>query len=100
MKLDTRLTCIERELEMISDKLSNIEGELERNNSLIVKYMGTYKEQKLDKLRDVMLKGHKHNQMGMLQEIVDMFREVLNDKEIIENELESLKTSKEETVVD
>jgi hypothetical protein len=80
---------------MILDKLSNIEGELKRNNTLIVEYMGTYKEQKLNELRDIMLKGHKNNQMGMLQEIVDIFKEILNDKENVEKELEKIKEEAE-----
>ena len=77
-----KLRSIENKQYEILEKLSNIERKVSSNTDIIVKYLGSYEEKKLLELKELMKDGNfTRNQMNMLEEIIKLFKEVLNDKE-------------------
>lgn len=92
LNLKQRVSKIEEKQSQILIELSEIKGLLENNNNILIDYMGTYKDKKMRNLRNTMMNGHFNTkQVDSLSTIVSMFREVLEDKENVEKELESLK---------
>lgn len=92
MNLKQRVSEIEEKQSKILIELSEIKGLIENNNNILIDYMGTYKDKKMRNLRNTMMNGHFNTmQVDSLSAIVSIFREVLEDKENVEKELELLK---------
>ena len=92
LNLKQRVSEIEEKQSKILIELSEIKGLLENNNNILIDYMGTYKDKKMRNLRNTMMNGHFNTiQVDSLSAIVSIFREVLEDKENVEKELELLK---------
>ena len=102
MKTNERLSCIENKLNKVFSRLFDLDYEISSLRKLILKYEGTYKDKKFDELRKIM---HNEGKMTIdedfmftkdsMQKIVNLFKEVLDDKESVEQELQKLKEEAE-----
>lgn len=77
---------IELKQEDILLKLSNIENRLTKNTEIIMEYFATYKDKKIYQFCEAAKKGNlTKSQLSMLQELADILKEVLDDKEKLES---------------
>ena len=90
--LNEKVSKIEETQRLILNELSEMRKTLNENSNVLIGYLGTYKDKKMRDLRNTMVDGNfKTSQMDSLSEIVSMFKEVIEDKENLEKELELLK---------
>lgn len=95
MRTNERLSCIESKLNGITKQLSDVSYEISLLKDLFVKYEGTYKDKKKYELRDILVNECKGLSKNTYEKIISLFGEVLNDKEIVERELQKLKEEAE-----
>ena len=87
-KTQERLRRIESNQSIILEKLASVENKLERNTEIILEYFGSYRDQKLFRAKESMLKAHlKKEQLDALKDIVYVLKEVITDKENLESEI-------------
>ena len=90
-ELTQRVSKIEEKQNQILNDLSDMKKLLEDNNRILTENIGTYKDKKMRNLRNTMLGGKFNSkQLDTLGEIVSIFKEILEDKEIVEKELQVL----------
>ena len=88
-KTQERLRRIESNQNMILSKLTDIEKKLEGNTEIILKFFGTYRDQKLFRAKEIMLSTHfNKDQLQALQAFVNVLKEVITDKEKLESEID------------
>ena len=95
MRTNERLSCVESTLIGIKRQLSDISYEISLLKDLVVKYEGNYKDQKKYELRNILVNECKGLSKNTYEKIISLFGEVLNDKEIVEKELQKLKEEAE-----
>ena len=83
--LKQRVRNIELKQEDILMKLADIENKIARNTDIIVEYFATYRDKKTYQFCESAKKGNfTKNQLSTLQELANILKEVLDDKESLE----------------
>ena len=95
MRTNERLSCIESILIGIKRQLSDMSYEISLLKDLVVKYEGSYKDEKKYELRNILVNECGGLKKDTYEKIISLFGEVLNDKENLEKELQKLKEEAE-----
>ena len=79
--LKTRIKVLELNQENILKELSEIEIRISGITDIIIKYLGSYNDKKLLEFEKAIRKGDfTKSQLSSLKEMVDILKEVLEDK--------------------